>query len=201
MSDALTRHHGLEPFLGELAGEQGGDPEARLTICGDLGHINLRGDATDADLATAVEDVLGQSLPVAPNTFSDGAHRAFWLGPDEWLIVTAAEQTKTLADGLHEATSRFHAAVNDISGGQIAMLLAGSAARSILAKGCTLDLHPSVFSIGSCAQSGLAKASVLLGLLDDAPTFMIVVRRSFSDYLCRWLANAGADVGIGFSET
>ncbi len=200
MSDVLTRHHGLEPFLGELASEQGGDPEARISICGDFGHINVRGDATDPELVAAVEAVLGQSLPDAPNTFSDGAHRAFWLGPDEWLIVTAAEQTTNLAGRLDEATSRFHAAVNDVSGGQIAMLLTGPAARSILAKGCTLDLHPSVFAIGGCAQSGLAKASVLLGLLDDSPTFMIVVRRSFSDYLCRWLANAGADSGIGFSE-
>ena len=199
MSDAMTRRHGLEPFLGELAGEQGGDADARLTVCGELGHINLRGNATDRDLVTAVEDVLGQSLPVAPNTLSDGAHRAFWLGPNEWLIVTAADQTSALAERLHEATSRFHVAVNDVSGGQIAMRLSGPAARSILAKGCTLDLHPSVFAVGACAQSGLAKASVLLALLDDE-TFMIVVRRSFSDYLCRWLAHAGADGGIGFSE-
>ena len=80
------------------------------------------------------------------------------------------------------------------------MLLEGSAARKILAKGCTLDLHPSVFPVGACAQSGLAKASVVLGLLGEAPTFMIVVRRSYSDYLCRWLSNAGSDAGIIFSQ-
>jgi len=200
MSDPITRHHGLESFLGDVAGERVADSGARLTIRGDLGHINLRGDPANAELVTAVEEVLGQSLPVAPNTFSVGTHRAFWLGPDEWLVVTTAEQAVTAADRLHEATSQFHASVNDISGGQIAMLLEGSAARRILAKGCTLDLHPSVFPVGACAQSGLAKAGVLLGLLDDAPTFMIVVRRSFSDYLCRWLANAAGDAGISFSE-
>ena len=200
MSDPMTRRHGLEPFLGEVASEPAADPAARLTVRGDLGHINLRGNPADADFVTAVEEVLGQSLPVTPNTASFGTHRAFWLGPDEWLVVTAAEQAATVAGRLHAATSESHASLNDISGGQIAMLLEGSAARSILAKGCTLDLHASAFPVGACAQSGLAKANVLLGLLDDAPTFMIVVRRSFSDYLCRWLANAGGDAGIRFSE-
>lgn len=200
MSDPMTRHHGLEPFLGDVAGEPVADPAARLTIRGDLGHINLRGNAANADFVAAVEKVLGQPLPVAPNTFSVGTHRAFWLGPDEWLVVTAADHTAATVGALYAATSELHASVNDISGGQIAMLLEGSSARGILAKGCTLDLHPSVFPIGACAQSGLAKASVLLGLLDDSPTFMIVVRRSFSDYLCRWLASAGGDTGISFSD-
>ena len=200
MSDPMTRHHGLEPFLGEVAGEPAADPAARLTIRGDLGHINLRGNPANADFVAAVEEVFGQSLPVTPNTASVGTHRVFWLGPDEWLVVTAAEQAAIVTGRLQAATSESHASVNDISGGQIAMLLEGSAARSILAKGCTLDLHASVFPVGACAQSGLAKANVLLGLLDDAPTFMIVVRRSFSDYLCRWLANAGGDAGIRFSE-
>ncbi len=200
MPDPLTRHHGLEPFLGEAAGERAVDPGAQLTICGDLGHINLRGDPDNTKFVSAVEQLLGQSLPVAPNTVSVGTHRAFWLGPDEWLVVTAAGQATTTTERLHEATSEFHAAVNNISGGQIAMRLQGSAARAVLAKGCTLDLHPSVFPVGACAQSGLAKAGVLLGLLDDAPTFMIVVRRSFSDYLSRWLANAGGDAGMSYSE-
>ena len=200
MSDPMTRHHGLEPFLGEVARELVADSGARLTIRGDLGHINLRGNPDNTGFVTTVEEVLGQSLPVAPNTFSIGTHRIFWLGPDEWLVVTAAVQASTVAERLHEVTSEYHAAVNDTSGGQVAMLLEGSAARRILAKGCTLDLHASVFAVGTCAQSGLAKASVLLGLLDDAPTFMIVVRRSFSDYLCRWLANAGGEAGIRFSQ-
>jgi sarcosine oxidase gamma subunit len=29
---------------------------------------------------------------------------------------------------------------------------------------------------------------------------MIVVRRSFSEYLCRWLAHAGSDEGVEFKD-
>jgi sarcosine oxidase gamma subunit len=30
---------------------------------------------------------------------------------------------------------------------------------------------------------------------------MIVIRRSFSDYLCRWLTHAGRDEGIAFKDS
>ena len=152
MSDPLTRRHGLKPFLGEAAGERGPDSGALLAIRGDLGHINLRGDTGNPEFVTAAEDLLGQSLPITPNTFSVGTRHVFWLGPDEWLVVLAAERAATAAERLYQATSGFHAAVNDISGGQIAMLLEGSAARNILAKGCTLDLHPS--SDGCASKTG-----------------------------------------------
>jgi sarcosine oxidase subunit gamma len=59
-----------------------------------------------------------------------------------------------------------------------------------LAKGCTLDFHPRVFRPGTCAQSGLAKANVLIRLGDDPDSFDVVVRRSFADYLLRWLRHA-----------
>lgn len=200
MSDPMKRHHGLESVLLEVASERTTDPVAQVTIRGDLGFINLRGNPDDSEFVAAVEELLGQSLPVTPNTISAGTKHAFWLGPDEWLIALAAGETRTVVETLQQAMSGFHAAVNDITGGQTAMLLQGAAARKILAKGCPLDLYPSAFHVGACAQSGLAKASVVLGLLDDAPTFMIVARRSFSDYLCRWLTSAGSDVGIVFSE-
>lgn len=199
MSEVTPPRHGLEAFLGMAPRNSGGDNTVSLTVRGDLGHVNLRGAATDPDFLQAVEGVLGQPLPVAPNTMSQGAHRVFWLGPDEWLVVTAAPQAVDVAPALQQATSQMHASVNDLSGGQVALLLEGARARDLLAKGCTLDLHPQVFKPGDCAQSGLAKANILIGLEEDAPTFIIVVRRSFADYLGRWLARAGQEFGIVFT--
>jgi sarcosine oxidase subunit gamma len=199
MSEVSPPRHGLEAFIGTLPRHSAGDNAVSITVSGDLGHVNLRGAATDPEFLKAVESVLEQPLPLAPNTMSQGAHRVFWLGPDEWLVVTAALQAVDVAQGLQQATSQMHASVNDLGGGQVALLLEGECARDLLAKGCTLDLHPQVFKPGDCAQSGLAKANVLIGLTEDAPTFIIVVRRSFSEYLCRWLARAGQEFGIAFS--
>jgi sarcosine oxidase subunit gamma len=200
MSEPIVRRHGLEPLLAELSGAGPAEPGVSVTIRGDLGHINVRGRASNAAFVQPLEQALGQALPTKPNTFSDGHHQVFWLGPDEWLIVTAAAEAAELAERLHQATSGTHASVNNISGGQIALMLKGARCRELLAKGCTLDLHPRVFNPGDCAQSGLARANVLLALVDETPTFMIVVRRSFSEYLCRWLAHAGDVEGIAIED-
>lgn len=201
MSRPLDRRHGLEPLLAELSGSRTADPGASVTIRNDLGHINVRGRAADAGFVQSVEQVLGQALPVKPNTVSLDQHEVFWLGPDEWLIVTPAAAAAELAGRLQKATSDTHASVNDISGGQVVLILQGAKCRDLLAKGCTLDLHRGTFAVGDCAQSGIARANVLLALVDETPTFMIVIRRSFSDYLCRWLTHAGRDEGIAFKDS
>ena len=196
MSESLLRRHGLEFLLDAPRESRAAEPAVTVTIRGDLGHINLRGRASDDGFLQVVERELGQALPVEPNTFSAGEHRVCWLGPDEWLLVTPVAGAADLAQRLDSALSSSHAAVNDISGGQVALLLEGPGCRDLLARGCTLDLHPRVFQVGDCAQSGLAKANVCIALVDDTPAFMVVVRRSFSDYLCRWLAHARRDKGL-----
>lgn len=196
MSEFPARRHGLEPLPTAPGTSRAAEPAVTVTVRGDLGHINLRGRVSDNDFRRVAEQELGQPLPVEPNTFSVGEHRVCWLGPDEWLVVTPVAAAADLAQRLENALSSCHAAVNDISGGHVALLLEGPGCRDLLARGCTLDLHPRVFRAGDCAQSGLAKANVFIALLDDPPGFMVVVRRSFADYLCRWLAHAGRDQGI-----
>jgi sarcosine oxidase subunit gamma len=200
MYEPMQRRHGLEPFLGETGDAHVSDSAVRIAVRGDLGHINLRGDPADERFVATVEDTIGQPLPLTPNTLTSEPNQVFWLGPDEWLIVTQAARAAQMAETLESAVAGFHGAVNDISGGQIALIIEGAGTRDILAKGCTLDLHESVFAAGSCAQSGLGKANVLLACLDDAPGFMIAVRRSFADYLCRWLLRASRPAGATFSD-
>mgnify|MGYP001817963433 FL=1 len=200
MSEPIQRRHGLEPFLGEHGDVHASNSAVRITVRGDLGHINLRGNPADEKFVAAVEVAIGQPLPLTPNTLTSERNQVFWLGPDEWLIVTEADRTATMVEALRDAVSEFHAAVNDIGGGQVALMIEGAGTRDMLAKGCTLDLHDSVFTAGSCAQSGLGKANVLLACLDDAPSLMIVVRRSFADYLCRWLLRAAGPIGARFQK-
>ena len=79
------------------------------------------------------------------------------------------------------------------------MRIKGRGVRDVLAKGCTLDLHPAEFAAGACAQSGLAKANILIGLIEEKPVFEIVVRRSFAEYLARWLQHAATEHNVEFS--
>jgi sarcosine oxidase subunit gamma len=128
---------------------------------------------------------------------------ALWLGPDAWLLTCPPAEAAARIESLRVALAEVHAAVVDVSDDRAVIRLAGPSARDVLAKGCPLDLHPRTFAAGRCAQSLLAKASVLLHPLDDAPggpVFDIYVARSFAHYLWAWLEDAGREYGVGIGE-
>ena len=115
--------------------------------------------------------------PLAPNTVVGDA---IWLGPDEWLVLGGREED--YAD---------QPAAVDVSANRVCLELAGDGAADVLARGCALDLHPSVFPPGRCAQTLVARAQVILYRTDEH-TFRLLVRPSFADYLRAWLRDAGA---------
>lgn len=193
MSD---RQHALEQFLRDSA--DGERSSVAVEVLPNLDYINLRGDPADSGFVRAAAKTLRQDLPLEPNTVSNGMSTVYWLGPDEWLIVSSGGERPMLPTLLEGAFGGGHASVNIMTGGQICMRIGGNGATAMFAKGCTLDLHPGVFQVAQCAQTGLAKAGILLSKVDDTPTFDLFVRRSFAEYLALWLQWAGAEYGIRF---
>ena len=165
----------------------------RLT---DIGYLNIRGNASDSEFVEIVQKVCGVALPVAANTKDGGDIKIYWLGPDEWLLAGHIGAISELAVALAQELEHTHTAVNNLSGGQVCYRLAGDAARDLLAKGCTLDLHSDVFGVDHCAQTALAKATVLISPLAVGRGYEIIVRRSFADYLWQWLMRAGRQYRI-----
>ena len=190
------RQHALGAFLRDVvAGEKS---SVFVEVNPNRDYINLRGDPSNEKFVSAVNDVLRVDLPLQSNTFTAGLSTAYWLGPDEWLIVSPAGERPTLPTLLEDPLGNMHTSLNVLNGGYVAMRISGRNAAALLAKGCTLDLHPRVFTTGQCAQSGLAKASVLISMVDDRPTFDVFVRRSFAEYLALRLQRAGQEFGIQF---
>ena len=113
--------------------------------------------------------------PMPPNTV---AGDAIWLGPDEWLVLGGREEDYPDA----------WAAV-DVSAARVCLELAGEGAADVLARGCAIDLHESVFPPGTCAQTLVARAQVILYRTDEH-TFRLLVRPSYVDYLRAWLQDA-----------
>lgn len=130
------------------------------------------------ELAIASQVSLRGEPPVAPNTAAEiEGKTVLWLGPDEWLVI-----------GGREADFPNAAAV-DVSANRVSLVLEGTDAADVLAGGCSLDLHPSVFAVGSCAQTLLARAQVIL-YRTEPDVFRILVRPSFVPYLRAWLIDA-----------
>ncbi len=187
-----SREHPLVEFLRArgASAAAGASLVARVRAARDF--VNLRGRYEDAAFRALAEDVLHQPLPQSPNTLTRGAHEVYWLGPDEWLIASPADSAVVTALG-----GRVPAA-NALHGGLLQLDLVGEAGPELLARGCTLDLHPHAFPAGACAQTALAKASVLIGRPGEEDSLTVIVRRSFAEYVALWLADAGEEAGLDF---
>lgn len=135
--------------------------------------------------------VAGIPLPLAPNHVGVAGPllRVLWLGPDEWLVVAESEATDLLPR-LQRALAGRRAAVSDLSSSRAIVEIAGSGARDLLAAGGGLDLHARTFAPGQCAQTLLAGVPVILDLLDAAPRFRLLIRRSYARWLIDWLIDA-----------
>lgn len=198
MSKSLLRESPLARFkLEERITQAPKDAELIVWERAFCGHINLRGDPADPAFLAATKGVLGFELPLDANTVESGqGTTVFWLGPNEWLIVTPGEREASTARDLRKALDGLFSAVTEVSGGQTIIALRGKRVRDLLAKGCSLDLHPREFGPGQCAQSHLAKAPILLHQIDAVPTFELIARRSFADYLWLWLEDASEEYGL-----
>jgi sarcosine oxidase subunit gamma len=179
------RHTALEPLAGALAAASG--EAVALRELRFPAQVDVRADA-------AAAAALG--LPVEPGTTAARGERAvLWLGPDEWLVVGPDGDAEGIARDLQTGAGAGWVTTVDLSANRTVLELGGPRAREVLAKGCTLDLHPRGLEPGRCAQTALARAQVILEA--TAPdTFRIYVRGSFATYLATWLMDAMAEYSV-----
>ena len=72
----------------------------------------------------------------------------------------------------------------------------GRARPTVLAKSCPLDFRPLALAPGSCAQSLLGHVNALFVKHDDAPTFTVMVARSFARDVWHSLLASAAQYGV-----
>jgi len=193
-----AEHAGRRSPLGHLTTELAATPDGvHLAELPFRTQFNLRVDPV-GPAARSVEDVLGTTLPVRANTaMAAGELDVLWLGPDEWLVVGPEGQQEPLEKALRQAIGTEPGTVVDLSAHRTTIELTGERAREVLAKGCSLDLHPTVFTPGSCAQVLLAQAPVLLLAREgDTPAYWLLVRASFATYVADWLLDACVEYSV-----
>jgi sarcosine oxidase subunit gamma len=138
----------------------------------------------------AAEQALGLKVPAsACRATLAGERAALWLGPDEWLLIAPVEGAATLAAALRETLLSLPHSLVDVSHRQIALTVSGSAAATVLAAGCPLDLDERAFPVNMCTRTVLARAEIVLWRT-GTQVFRIEVWRSFAGYVSAFLAEA-----------
>lgn len=195
MADSLTRRSPLEGFASRFAQlpDSAGVQEEPFVAMVDL-WVDPAGPG-----AAAAAAVLGvDALPTTASTTATAPDTTvIWFGPDEWLVTSTALAPEELESRLRDAVVEHGGAAVDVSAQRTTVRLRGEHARDVLAKGCSIDLHPKVFGPGAAVQTMLGQAAVvLMPLSDDGSDYRILVRSSFARYLAEWLVDGAEEFGV-----
>ena len=185
---AESRHSPLDGVLPWSLAAEGGDPAISLAELRFARQIGLR-------IRPPVPAYFGGvPLPLQPNRVAVmRAVRTLWLGPDEWLITAPEDAAPDLFNWISRTAAGHRAQVTDLSASRIIVEIAGGNARTLLEKGCGLDLHPRVFMPGCCAQTLFAQLPVIIDQTSAAPSYRLFVRRSAARWLVDWLIDAAEE--------
>jgi len=156
----------------------------------------LRLHRVDEALAASLGRNFGVAWPVQPNSKSRNAGCVLWMGPRQWAILGLSPQSVAEYAAASCGPAPYHLA--DVSDGLVEFEISGACARDLLAKGCSLDLHPRVFGADSCAQTLLAQTPVLLHREPAAEaSFRVHAEASLLQYLRRWFCDAALEWSAG----
>ncbi len=136
---------------------------------------------------------LGIGTTPAVATVTD-AYTALPLSPNQWLLIAATGADGSFADAVREKLGS-EGYVSEQSQGRVVLRISGARATDVLRKGCRLDLHPSVIAPGFCAQTSMAQVGVQLHLVDDSPTYDLIVYSGFARSFWHWLTESAAEYG------
>lgn len=193
MADLTTlRRSPLQDMAVELRNDAvAGDRSVALLEQPFLAMMSVRVEP-GSDAARKIESVLGTGLPQRCGEVSaQGAHTVLWLGPDEWLVVSATTP-EALLGSLQTGAGDGRAQIVDVSANRTVLEISGPAARDVLEKGCPSDLHPRVFTDGTAITTTLARVPVLLWKV-DATRFRVMPRASLARYVATWLLDAAQE--------
>jgi sarcosine oxidase, subunit gamma len=161
-----------------------------------LGYISLRGDSRQDPFVATASRVLGTALPTEPCTHSTGSETTIlWLSPDEWMVICPRDRAVALARSLAKELAGIHSAVTLNSGGFTQIYLAGSDADRVLSHCTVYDL--SKLTAGRVVGTTFGKSSIYLRRTQDA--YYLLVRRSFADYVWKFLERAAVPYGLGIA--
>ncbi|BES71389.1 sarcosine oxidase subunit gamma family protein [Marinobacter nanhaiticus D15-8W] len=161
-------------------------------------HLILRGNGESEEFRKGVKAATGFELPGPLQSSQNDDWSLSWITPDEWLLIGPGDQAFLMEHQLRTQLHGHYAVIN-VGGGQTVVRLSGAEARSVIMKSCPYDVHDRNFPVGKVVTTVLAKSQATLRRLGD-DDWAFIVRRSFADYIWRWLADAAGEYGLSIGE-
>lgn len=151
----------------------------------------LQGNCRDGVYYKAAEDVLGLALPkLVSEVARSETYRAFWLGPDMWLLLAPAAEAVEASQKLAVLTARFlHASFIETTETRAWLRLEGPAARETLMKLTARDLRDSAFPIGACVGALLGPMHALMERVSE-DAYLIAGPTSSAEFLATMMRDA-----------
>ncbi len=144
-------------------------------------------------MATAVAPLLGGDALAARagQVQRSGAVSLYRTAPDAYWVVAPEA---TVISQLLAAVPVTAGAVTPLSHSRVRLLVDGPAARTVLAAGISVDLHPRSFAVGAFVQTALHHTGVLLERCAQ-DRYELYVPRTFALSIWEWLIDAALPVG------
>jgi sarcosine oxidase subunit gamma len=119
--------------------------------------------------------------------------KALWLSPDEWMIVVPRARLMPLLRGLGKALEGVRSQVVDNSGGYTEIIVQGRNASDVIAHASVYDLH----RLGEGRVVGTTFGTSAVYMYRERDGVCLLVRRSFADYVWRFLVRAAEPYAFG----
>ena len=150
------------------------------------------------DFITTIGKNLNMVLPTEANTSTSAEQlTAFWLSPDEWMLIsneTMSEDNNTyqVEDELIKNISEVKlGAVTDVSDQFVMLNIKGTKVFDLFATGSPFNFNEFKNKKGSVAQTILTHIDVIIHLT-EINNVNLFVRRSFSEHLHSWLNDSAS---------
>jgi sarcosine oxidase subunit gamma len=159
---------------------------ATVRETGPHGMITLRCRHDLAELARAVKQAIGTSLPAPRRIVRDGAFGAAWMSPDELLLLCPRDSVPKVMASLATHLAGTHHLAADVSDARAVFRVEGPKASEVLVKLTPADL--TALAPDELRRSRLAQVAAAFWAEDGG--FTVVTFRSVARYAFDLLANA-----------
>jgi sarcosine oxidase, subunit gamma len=149
-----------------------------------------------AVMPAVVNDMGSVAWPRNTGPVARGRVDILCTGPADWLVLGVDQDARDLAPWLAEVFEGSTFRMTDLSQALARIEIDGPEVRDLLAKACSLDLHPPRFPAGHSARTRFAGMPIIVRCHCDS-VFECIVPRSYADHCLLWLD----DAAIEFSNT